>query len=277
MNEDATGLIYMRGRYYSPLWHRFVNSDQGADARSANQYAYVGGMPFAATDPSGMTMTGTLVMYMYALEDYLRWYYNSLPTFIGPTIVLTADPPTPIDLWSGYNPPGNYGGGGYGGGGAGSAAEPLPTEKDVPCEVRYAIMDAVDASNRSNATDRRGGFHEEGGIWGVGPDGNTLISPAVPGAPWKKGNPQIFIDQYDSVDPSIKRNMADILGKYHVHPRGGGGWDPAQPPSKGDFANADPMINIVAGASNGTIYFYNNEKTLNNMSFKDFMKGCQKI
>ncbi len=34
INEDATGLVYMRGRYYSPLWHRFVNSDQGADPNS---------------------------------------------------------------------------------------------------------------------------------------------------------------------------------------------------------------------------------------------------
>jgi len=68
INEDATGLIYMRGRYYSPLWHRFVNSDQGADPNSLNQYAYVGGRPFSATDPSGMEMwcwfRTTTVYYM---------------------------------------------------------------------------------------------------------------------------------------------------------------------------------------------------------------------
>jgi RHS repeat-associated protein len=54
LNEDLTGLIYMKGRYYSPLWHRFINSDQGVDPASINQYAYVGGSPFMATDPSGM-------------------------------------------------------------------------------------------------------------------------------------------------------------------------------------------------------------------------------
>jgi RHS repeat-associated protein len=43
LNEDLSGLIYMKGRYYSPLWHRFINSDQGVDPRSINQYAYVGG------------------------------------------------------------------------------------------------------------------------------------------------------------------------------------------------------------------------------------------
>ena len=56
LNEDLTGLIYMRGRYYSPLWHRFINSDQGVDPYSINQYAYVNDRPFMATDPSGMAV-----------------------------------------------------------------------------------------------------------------------------------------------------------------------------------------------------------------------------
>jgi RHS repeat-associated protein len=56
INEDLTGLIYMRGRYYSPLWYRFVNSDQGVDPLSLNQFAYVGGMPHMAADPWGMMM-----------------------------------------------------------------------------------------------------------------------------------------------------------------------------------------------------------------------------
>lgn len=54
--QDATGLIYMRGRYYSPNWHRFVNSDQGVDSNSWNQMAYVGGSTFHVKDPSGMMM-----------------------------------------------------------------------------------------------------------------------------------------------------------------------------------------------------------------------------
>jgi RHS repeat-associated protein len=54
VQQDATGLIYMRGRYYSPAWHRFLNSDQGVDPMSFNQFAYVAGSPLQATDPSGM-------------------------------------------------------------------------------------------------------------------------------------------------------------------------------------------------------------------------------
>jgi len=54
IRQDATGLIYMRGRFYSPAWHRFLNSDQGVDPLSWNQVAYVGGSPFMAVDPSGL-------------------------------------------------------------------------------------------------------------------------------------------------------------------------------------------------------------------------------
>jgi len=32
--QDATGLIYMRGRYYSPMWHRFVNPRKTVYQRS---------------------------------------------------------------------------------------------------------------------------------------------------------------------------------------------------------------------------------------------------
>jgi RHS repeat-associated protein len=62
--EDGTGLIYMRARYYSPAWHRFVSSDRGADRGALNQYAYVGGRVFAAVDPSGLTECIYSVVYM---------------------------------------------------------------------------------------------------------------------------------------------------------------------------------------------------------------------
>ena len=43
----------MRGRFYSPAWHRFMNSDQGVDPNSINQFAYVCGNPLMHSDPSG--------------------------------------------------------------------------------------------------------------------------------------------------------------------------------------------------------------------------------
>jgi len=54
LQAEPSGLIYMRGRFYSPAWHRFLNGDQGVDPNQMNQFAYVGGRPFAGVDPSGM-------------------------------------------------------------------------------------------------------------------------------------------------------------------------------------------------------------------------------
>jgi len=58
LQTEPNGLIYMKGRFYSPAWHCFLNSDQGADPNSLNQYAYCGGNPMTATDPSGMFSWG---------------------------------------------------------------------------------------------------------------------------------------------------------------------------------------------------------------------------
>jgi len=157
INEDATGLIYMRGRYYSPLWHRFVNSDQGADPNSLNQYAYVGGRPFSATDPSGMEMYKAMIngvlYYFDDLERFMAWATASFGGGSFPYkmwlngewldaayVVVTGGsaPPTPFAAtgapagyaFPGYGDP--RGGGGAGGGGpAGSGAPAGPKAPKV--------------------------------------------------------------------------------------------------------------------------------------------------
>ena len=55
LQADPTGLVYMRQRYYSPAWHRFINSDQGVDPNQLNQFAYVGGSPFHLADFWGLS------------------------------------------------------------------------------------------------------------------------------------------------------------------------------------------------------------------------------
>lgn len=55
LQTEPNGLIYMRGRFYSPTWHRFLNSDQGADPGQLNQFAYCGGSPMMRKDPSGFS------------------------------------------------------------------------------------------------------------------------------------------------------------------------------------------------------------------------------
>jgi RHS repeat-associated protein len=51
---EPTGLIYMRGRFYSPAWHRFMNSDDGVDPNDLNQFAYVGENPLMLVDANGL-------------------------------------------------------------------------------------------------------------------------------------------------------------------------------------------------------------------------------
>jgi RHS repeat-associated protein len=64
LQTEPNGLIYMRGRFYSPAWHCFLNSDQGADPGSLNQYAYCHGNPMTLVDPSGLN----------AWDGVTRWF-----------------------------------------------------------------------------------------------------------------------------------------------------------------------------------------------------------
>lgn len=54
LRTESNGLIYMRGRFYSPAWHRFLNPDHGSDPSSWTQYGYAGGNPFQRVDPTGL-------------------------------------------------------------------------------------------------------------------------------------------------------------------------------------------------------------------------------
>jgi RHS repeat-associated protein len=93
LQTDATGLIYMRGRFYNPVWHRFLNSDQGADPGQLNQFAYCGGSPMMRTDPSGMADRsagngGTFMKLKaspYDSETGFIWYFADLKGDIGST------------------------------------------------------------------------------------------------------------------------------------------------------------------------------------------------
>lgn len=60
IQTEPNGLIYMRGRFYSPAWHCFINSDKGADSGQLNQYAYCSGSPMMAYDPTGMWSLSSL-------------------------------------------------------------------------------------------------------------------------------------------------------------------------------------------------------------------------
>jgi RHS repeat-associated protein len=51
--NDGTGLMYYRHRYYAPQWGRFISEDPLGFAAGINQYAYCHNNPVNATDPTG--------------------------------------------------------------------------------------------------------------------------------------------------------------------------------------------------------------------------------
>ncbi len=50
-SENATGLIYMRARYYDPVLGRFISEDPARDG--GNWFAYAGNNPVGMVDPDG--------------------------------------------------------------------------------------------------------------------------------------------------------------------------------------------------------------------------------
>jgi RHS repeat-associated protein len=52
--NDATGLLYYRARYYDPVLKRFISSDPIGLAGGMNMYAYVEGDPISYVDPEGL-------------------------------------------------------------------------------------------------------------------------------------------------------------------------------------------------------------------------------
>ena len=51
--NDGTGLVYYRARYYEPNVGRFISEDPVGAVGGLNFYAYVGGDPLNYTDPTG--------------------------------------------------------------------------------------------------------------------------------------------------------------------------------------------------------------------------------
>lgn len=135
IRQDTTGLIYMRGRFYSPAWHRFLNSDQGVDPLSWNQMAYVGGSPFHGKDPSGLTACHILYMEVSWTEVDADGK--------GATVHVES-----YELFRWCDGGGGSGDGGGGGGGGGGNGDATQTKSDC---VKAAAARAQSAINGAKA------------------------------------------------------------------------------------------------------------------------------
>ena len=92
------------------------------------------------------------------------------------------------------------------------------------------------------------------------------------------------MDPANAVNPSLKDNITGLGGTWHVHPSGTLTQEKGnirttksfnQPPSGRDIKEAGTGINIVVGAGNKKVYFYNGSGLIGEpMKLKDFLKGC---
>jgi RHS repeat-associated protein len=153
----------------------------------------------------------------------------------------------------------------------------------VPGNVKEAMGDSVDASNKKgglNGSDHKGGFHEEGGYAFPSCSGNCSSLTVVPSLPGAYSDPSVDASAtmgFTAADRAKMQLMMDAGQSpdifWHVHPKGKkGGHDFAQGPSDQDKDIAAGRVNIVVGARNMRVYFYDNNGAVHSMSWKQFMK-----
>jgi len=133
---------------------------------------------------------------------------------------------------------------------------------------------AINDSNSPTASDTQGGFHEEFGVAGTNASGGWVVARDQPGPYGNPDNSTTVSPSYKPVDPKVNASIVDPQVFFHVHPSGRTAthaWN--QPPSGQDLQSAVPgRINIVFGAGNSRVYFYNNSGVIGSpMKLKDFL------
>jgi hypothetical protein len=133
---------------------------------------------------------------------------------------------------------------------------------------------AITDSNSPTATDKTGGFHEEYGVAGTTASGGWVVSRDQPGPYANPDSSSTVSPSYKPKDQALANSIVSPEAFFHVHPSGATGthsW--AQPPSKVDLGSAVPgKINIVFGAGNSKVYFYNSSGVIGKpMSLKSFL------
>ncbi len=300
--DPDSNAIYMQARTYLAGYGKFAQVDPAydqtkEDPETWNLYNYVTNNPVTKTDPDGrMTSQGAMLASTgsYMDNDGHVHFEEDMVSGAAQQAKAATQPPQQRTTVTAEGNQGNAGGT-RGGATPVEAQGPAAQTKDqtqatsksgtsttanqsgsapeVPAAVKVAIGNAVAATNAPNTDDKKGGFHEEGGIWGKDASGNLVVSPAQPGQVWKRGDKSVAIDEGIPANPKLTESLMTFDGKYHVHPPGAGNDRFDQPPSPGDLHSTTlAPINIVVGAQNGRVYFYNATGITYEMSLKDFLK-----
>jgi RHS repeat-associated protein len=237
-------------RHYTPSG-RWMSPDPGGlqvvrldDPQTWNMYAYVRNNPTTLSDPTGLCEPNV----------------GNTPCTVVNGVAVSGDPKDSTELKS--KPV------------AQNEVTPESLRDQIPPDVRATMATAIKDSNSPTTDDKQGGFHEEYGVAGTNASGGWVVSRDKPG-------PYANPDTADHVSPSGKPANQDVANSivnpqvnFHVHPSGTTAthaW--AQRPSAADKAAALPgRINIVFGARDNKVYFYNNSGVIGNpMKLKDFL------
>ncbi|MBI1764493.1 MAG: carbohydrate-binding protein [Acidobacteria bacterium] len=269
--DTETGLDFAQARYCASVQGRFTGVDPLMASASAirpqswNRYSYSYNNPLRFSDPTGM-LAGD--------------FYNQNGKKIGTDgiddgkayIVTNDKTAKQIEKTKGNTPV--------------SSVSSSDYIEAPDAAVRDAIGTAVQRGNSKTTDDTQGGFHEEGGQWGLDASGNQAVVPAKAGS---VSNPQkdstATIKTGDPANSADAGRIVNLQGTFHIHPKGevvigpgpgviGGTtttYNFNQPPSSVDIGNATTN-NIVVGARDKTVYFYNNSGQRGTFPLNQFLK-----
>lgn len=269
--DGETGLDFAQARFFASSQGRFTSIDPLMASASTirpqswNRYSYSYNNPLRFSDPTGM-LAGD--------------YYNENGKKIGTDgvddgkvyIVTNEATAKKIEKTKGNTPVDSV-----------SSSDYIEAPD---LAVRNAIGAAVERSNGKTTDDQQGGFHEEGGQWGLDANGKQAVVPAAAGA---VSNPQV--DKTATIKTGVPANPADagrivnLQGTFHIHPKGevvigpgpgviGGTtkiYNFEQKQSNVDVGNATTN-NIVVGARDKTVYFYNSSGPRGTFPLNQFLK-----
>jgi RHS repeat-associated protein len=277
--DTESGLDNFTARFYASTMGRFMSADDSkyvvaADPQTWNLYGYVANNPLNAVDPTGHGPNG------YCNSCHMLLADNDF----GPSGDDDGGSPATSDeftgdarncllcelevegvqeLW------------------AMQAAMAAQQAAQIPANVKEEMQTSVNDSNspdtKRGGDDATGGYHEEGGDW-VDDKGRVAVVRWKPG---KKADPGLEGGAQIVPDPSVR--APGYEGNWHVHPRGtaldhhnnvrGFGQPPSDGPGEDlDRAKSLGGINIVIGARDKQVYFYNGVTVIGQISLKNFMK-----
>jgi RHS repeat-associated protein len=273
--DTESGLDNFGARYYASTTGRFLSPDDTkyaslADPQTWNLYSYVSNHPLTMTDPTGHSESGCLTCTMPHMDG--GGSPNAVGYGMGTSVA--AETITIFDaVTSSLDPQGTVG--------TGNNQQRRQTAQEIanqiPQAVKDAIQESLDASNAPSecACDFTGGFHEEAGLAGYDVNRNLVISPEKPG-PAK--NPDVESDRAHTsgvpVDQEVRNLIATPTVSWHIHPKGETQTHHfVQGPSPADHMGAiQNTINIVVGARDKTVYFYDSSNHVTHMRLDQFMR-----